>query len=73
MMSQLEIFQKHDGVFARAKGFDTFCPIGPAILRSISLEPRRVRCWVNEECRQDGNTDDCVSTSLYWCHLSPLL
>ncbi|MEC8276121.1 MAG: fumarylacetoacetate hydrolase family protein [Myxococcota bacterium] len=51
-------FQKKDGVFARAKGFDTFCPIGPVILRSNSLAPRRVRCWVNDECRQDGNTDD---------------
>lgn len=51
-------FQQQDGVFARAKGFDTFCPIGPVILRSNALTPRAVRCWVNEDCRQDGSTSD---------------
>ena len=53
-------FQKHDGVFGRAKGFDSFCPIGPWILPSQEDTPRQVRCYVNDTLRQNGNTSDLL-------------
>ncbi len=53
-------FQKADGVFARAKGFDTFCPVGPAVVTGLDPRALRVRCTVNGEVRQDGTTADMV-------------
>lgn len=48
--------QKADLQFTRAKGFDTFCPVGPCI--ETQLDPRDVlvECRVNGELRQSGNT-----------------
>ncbi len=48
--------QKEDVQFTRAKGFDTFCPVGPHI--ETVLDPRDVlvECRVNGETRQSGNT-----------------
>jgi 2-keto-4-pentenoate hydratase/2-oxohepta-3-ene-1,7-dioic acid hydratase in catechol pathway len=53
-------FQKADGVFARAKGFDSFCPVGPAVVTGIDPRAIRVRCLVNDQVRQDGTTSDMV-------------
>lgn len=40
------------------KSFDTFCPMGPWIVTADELDGQntRVRCWVNDELRQDGDT-----------------
>jgi len=48
--------QKKDGQWTRAKGFDTFCPVGPWI--ETDLDPRdvRVQCLVDGHVRQDGRT-----------------
>jgi len=48
--------QKADVQFTRAKGFDTFCPVGPHI--ETLLDPREVlvECRVNGERRQSGST-----------------
>lgn len=48
--------QKSDGQFTRAKGFDTFCPVGPHI--ETQLDPRDVlvECRVNGQLRQSGST-----------------
>jgi 2-keto-4-pentenoate hydratase/2-oxohepta-3-ene-1,7-dioic acid hydratase in catechol pathway len=48
--------QKKDGRFARAKGFDTFCPIGPAIRVGADLEDLEVVLRVNGAERQRGHT-----------------
>lgn len=48
--------QKGDGQWTRGKGFDTFCPVGPWIDTSFEPADRAVRCYVNEEVRQNGNT-----------------
>jgi 2-keto-4-pentenoate hydratase/2-oxohepta-3-ene-1,7-dioic acid hydratase in catechol pathway len=48
--------QKKDGRFARAKGFDTFCPLGPAIRVGADLEDLEVILRVNGAERQRGNT-----------------
>ena len=53
--------QASDNQWTRAKGFDTFCPLGPWI--ETDLDPARglsVRCSVNGESRQDGSTKDMV-------------
>ena len=47
--------QKTDGQWARAKGFDTFCPLGPAIETEFTPSADvRIVTRVNGEVRQDG-------------------
>lgn len=53
-------FQKADGVFARAKGFDTFCPVGPALVTGLDPRDLGVRARVNGQLRQDGRTSDLL-------------
>ena len=53
--------QYKDGQWTRAKGFDTFCPLGPAIETELDpLERLAVICTVNGEVRQAGFTSDMV-------------
>lgn len=53
--------QRTDGQWTRAKGFDTFCPLGPAIETELDpLERLAVICRVNGEVRQAGFTSDMV-------------
>jgi 2-keto-4-pentenoate hydratase/2-oxohepta-3-ene-1,7-dioic acid hydratase in catechol pathway len=52
--------QKRDVQFTRAKGFDTFCPIGPWIETALDPAAARVRCIVNGETRQDGSTEQMI-------------
>jgi 2-keto-4-pentenoate hydratase/2-oxohepta-3-ene-1,7-dioic acid hydratase in catechol pathway len=50
-----------DGQWARAKGFDTFCPLGPAIETELDpLERLAVIARVNSDVRQAGFTSDMV-------------
>uniref|UniRef100_A0A7V4G8F2 FAA hydrolase family protein n=1 Tax=Desulfobacca acetoxidans TaxID=60893 RepID=A0A7V4G8F2_9BACT len=53
--------QKKDGLFTRAKGFDTFAPLGPWIETDLA-DPGNlaVEAYVNGERRQQGNTRDMV-------------
>ncbi|MCC7539407.1 MAG: fumarylacetoacetate hydrolase family protein [Deltaproteobacteria bacterium] len=50
--------QKRDGQWARAKGFDSFCPLGPWIETELALEQTEVRAVVNGELRQHGFVRD---------------
>lgn len=50
--------QRKEGQWTRAKGFDTFCPLGPAISTDLDPQRARVRTYVNGELRQDGSTAD---------------
>lgn len=52
--------QKKDGQWARAKGFDSFCPLGPAIETELDPAGLRITCEVNDELRQEGSTYDMV-------------
>jgi 2-keto-4-pentenoate hydratase/2-oxohepta-3-ene-1,7-dioic acid hydratase in catechol pathway len=52
--------QKKDVQFTRGKGFDTFCPLGPCIETALFPEEQEVRCTVNGQLRQEGNTRDMV-------------
>jgi 2-keto-4-pentenoate hydratase/2-oxohepta-3-ene-1,7-dioic acid hydratase in catechol pathway len=50
--------QRRDPTFARAKSFDTFCPLGPAILVAPDFEALTVVSRVNGEERQRGRAAD---------------
>src|SRR5271165_1734742 len=53
--------QNKDGQWTRAKGFDTFCPVGPLV--TDGLDPWagvQVETRVNGEVRQSGNTRDFI-------------
>jgi 2-keto-4-pentenoate hydratase/2-oxohepta-3-ene-1,7-dioic acid hydratase in catechol pathway len=52
--------QNRDGQWTRAKGFDTFCPIGPWIDTEVSPHDLRILCRVNGQVRQLGSTRDMV-------------
>jgi 2-keto-4-pentenoate hydratase/2-oxohepta-3-ene-1,7-dioic acid hydratase in catechol pathway len=53
--------QNKDGQWTRAKGFDTFCPVGPVVVdgldpwASVQVETR-----VNGDVRQSGNTREFI-------------
>src|SRR4030095_16091018 len=52
--------QAKDVQYSRAKGFDTFCPIGPCI--AVGLDPSEldVEGWVNQERRHGSNTRELI-------------
>jgi 2-keto-4-pentenoate hydratase/2-oxohepta-3-ene-1,7-dioic acid hydratase in catechol pathway len=55
--------QRQDQLWTRAKGFDTFCPLGPWLVTGVSEEEAadlEVVCRVNGEVRQRGNTGEMV-------------
>jgi 2-keto-4-pentenoate hydratase/2-oxohepta-3-ene-1,7-dioic acid hydratase in catechol pathway len=53
--------QNKDGQWTRAKGFDTFCPVGPVVADEIDpWAGVGVQTRVNGEVRQDGNTRDFI-------------
>lgn len=53
--------QRSDGQWSRAKGFDTFCPLGPVIETEFDLNGgAHVISRVNGEVRQDGPISDMV-------------
>ena len=56
--------QAKDVQFARAKGFDTFAPLGPWVVTDFDPTEATVRCLVNGEIRQDGNTRE-MGASVY--------
>ncbi len=54
--------QVKDGLYARAKGFDTFAPLGPWIETELDPSALSIRCLVNGRVRQDGNTREMGAT-----------
>jgi 2-keto-4-pentenoate hydratase/2-oxohepta-3-ene-1,7-dioic acid hydratase in catechol pathway len=51
--------QNKDGQWSRAKGFDTFCPVGPFVVSGLDpWSGVRVQTRVNGQLRQDGTTAD---------------
>jgi len=53
--------QNKDGQWSRAKGFDTFCPVGPVVTDEIDpWVGVGVQTKVNGEIRQDGNTREFI-------------
>lgn len=53
--------QNKDGQWSRAKGFDTFCPVGPVVVQDIDpWAGIDVETRVNGSVRQKGNTRDLL-------------
>jgi len=56
--------QRSDGQWTRAKGMDTFCPLGPWIEDDLDpqafADGRRVQTYLNGDLVQDGTTADLV-------------
>jgi 2-keto-4-pentenoate hydratase/2-oxohepta-3-ene-1,7-dioic acid hydratase in catechol pathway len=52
--------QKKDGQFTRAKGFDTFCPVGPWIVRGLDAWNLRLVTRLNGIVKQDSSTSDLI-------------
>jgi 2-keto-4-pentenoate hydratase/2-oxohepta-3-ene-1,7-dioic acid hydratase in catechol pathway len=54
------VAQSKDGQWTRAKGYDTFAPVGPWIDTKISPFNLTIETLVNGEVRQSGNTSDLI-------------
>jgi 2-keto-4-pentenoate hydratase/2-oxohepta-3-ene-1,7-dioic acid hydratase in catechol pathway len=52
--------QRSEEQWFGAKGFDSFCPLGPAVTTGIDPSALSLRCLVDGEVRQDGTTADMV-------------
>ena len=53
-------WQRGDGQWARAKGFDTSCPLGPWIETDLDPSNLSVLTRVGDDVKQDGNTSEMV-------------
>ena len=54
--------QARDVQYSRAKGFDTFAPIGPCIAVGLDPSALDVEGWVNGQKRQHSNTRELIFT-----------
>lgn len=52
--------QRKDGQFTRAKGFDSFCPLGPWVETELDVSDLRVQTFLNGDVKQDGRTSDLI-------------
>ncbi len=52
--------QKKDGQWSRAKGFDTFCPVGPHVVTDIDCSDLLVEGILNGETMQSGRTSRMI-------------
>jgi 2-keto-4-pentenoate hydratase/2-oxohepta-3-ene-1,7-dioic acid hydratase in catechol pathway len=57
--------QKKDGQFARAKSFDTFCPLGPSIVPDVDPSDLAIETRVNGAVRQSSRTSLMVFSPAY--------
>jgi 2-keto-4-pentenoate hydratase/2-oxohepta-3-ene-1,7-dioic acid hydratase in catechol pathway len=52
--------QKSDGQWARAKGFDTFCPLGPYLVTDLDPADLKLTTRLNGTTVQDGRTSQLI-------------
>ncbi len=54
--------QKLDGQWTRAKSFDTFCPVGPRLVKPGKIDPdnARIQLYLNGELKQDSSTKEFI-------------
>jgi len=52
--------QKKDGQWARAKSFDTFCPVGPEVVEGLDPADLAIQTRVNGATRQSSRTSQMV-------------
>jgi 2-keto-4-pentenoate hydratase/2-oxohepta-3-ene-1,7-dioic acid hydratase in catechol pathway len=52
--------QRKDGQWSRAKGFDTFCPLGPVIETEFEVDEASIQTRLNGEVRQNAPLTDMI-------------
>ncbi len=52
--------QKADGQWTRGKGYDTFCPVGPYVVRGVDVSDVAVEAYLNGKQKQHGRTADFI-------------
>lgn len=52
--------QRIDGQWTRAKSFDSFCPIGPEVVKIADPGKMRIRLYLNGQVKQDSSTDQMI-------------
>jgi 2-keto-4-pentenoate hydratase/2-oxohepta-3-ene-1,7-dioic acid hydratase in catechol pathway len=52
--------QKRDVQWTRAKSFDSFCPVGPEIVKDVDPNNLTIQSFLNGELRQDSNTAEFI-------------
>jgi 2-keto-4-pentenoate hydratase/2-oxohepta-3-ene-1,7-dioic acid hydratase in catechol pathway len=60
--------QRAEKLWTRAKGFDSFCPLGPWIIAGVdraAVADLEIRCSVNGDLRQEGRTSRMVFNPSY--------
>jgi len=57
------VLQRKDGQWVRAKGFDTYCPLGPWIETDLDITAAKVESRLNGEVRQSATTADMLWTA----------
>ena len=57
--------QSKDIQWARAKSFDTFCPLGPWIETNVSPENLNIRLYLNGKLKQDSTTKHFIFSVKY--------
>lgn len=66
--------QRREGTYTRAKGYDTFAPLGPAIITSGEPKDFTIETLVNGERRQFSSCDDLIFQVPYLiAHLSRIM
>jgi 2-keto-4-pentenoate hydratase/2-oxohepta-3-ene-1,7-dioic acid hydratase in catechol pathway len=53
-------FQRKDGQWVRAKGFDTFAPMGPVIETDLNVNNVAIQGRLNGEVKQSSNTSNMI-------------
>jgi len=54
--------QFKESQWARSKGFDTFCPLGPWIETHYNWRGKRIKAILNDTVKQDANTGDFINS-----------
>lgn len=52
--------QRHDGQWTRGKSFDTFLPLGPAIVTDIDPHGSAIQLFLNDQLRQNSHTRELI-------------
>ena len=52
--------QRADGQWTRAKSFDTFCPLGPKVVKDVDPDKLDIKLLLNGEIRQSSNTSNMI-------------
>jgi 2-keto-4-pentenoate hydratase/2-oxohepta-3-ene-1,7-dioic acid hydratase in catechol pathway len=60
--------QNIDGQWTRAKSFNTFCPLGPRIVKDIDPYKLDIKLLLNGQVKQHSNTEQLIFKPLYLVH-----